>query len=383
MADYKINESNNKMPGAVIKVIGVGGGGGNMINHMIEKGVKDIELIAANTDAQALSGNKAPIKIHLGQNITKGLGAGANPEQGKKAAEESTDEIKKALDGADLVFIAAGMGGGTGTGAAPVIAKIAKELGALTIGVVTKPFRREGGKRKQIAEIGFNELRNECDSIVTILNQKLLSIIDRKASIKDSYRMVDDVLYQAVTGISNMIISYGENDINVDFADLKKVMSHKGMALMGIGRKSGEHSAKEALIEAIESPLLDETDINDAKGLLIHFTLNENYPLVEIEEAMEEILGEVSQNVEVDMIEGQTTNNELGDDEIIVTIVATGFDENKSQNNISTPKQKETPRLDVDVEALTRKKVVGGNDLGIELSGDELDKPAYQRLKRD
>ena len=231
---------------ATIKVIGVGGAGGNMLNHMIEQKLAGIELICANTDAQALRTNKAPIKVQLGKELTKGLGAGMKPEIGRQAAEESYEELKRVLEGADLVFISAGMGGGTGTGAAPVIAKIAKEIGALTIGVVTKPFRREGARRIKIAEEGFNQLKEECDSIVTILNQKLLLIINRNAGKKESYRMVDNVLYQAVSGITNMIVSHGENDVNVDFEDLKTVMSYRGMALMGIGHKTGEHSAHEA-----------------------------------------------------------------------------------------------------------------------------------------
>jgi len=375
---FNINmiEEDNLMNNAVIKVVGVGGGGGNMINHMIEKGVKDIELICANTDVQALRTNKAPIKIQLGKELTKGLGAGMEPEIGQAAAEESYDEIKRVLEGADLVFVAAGMGGGTGTGAAPIIAKIAKELGALTIGVVTKPFKREGGKRIKLAEIGFNELKNESDSIVTILNQKLLAVIDRRASKKEAYKKVDDILYQAVSGISNMIISYGENDVNVDFADLKKVMSHQGMALMGIGHASGENATYDALNQAIESPLLDETDINDAKGLLVHYTINENYPLVEIDEAMESILGEVAENENVDLIEGITTNNDLTDDEIIVTIIATGFDEKKSEKIASN-----NPKIQVNPSVIA-KKIAGDNNY-IELNGDDIDIPTYLRRGRD
>jgi cell division protein FtsZ len=377
---YNIIEENEFMENATIKVIGVGGGGGNMLNHMIEKGVKDIELICANTDVQALRTNKAPIKIQLGKELTKGLGAGMEPEVGKGAAEESYDEIKRALEGADLVFISAGMGGGTGTGAAPVIAKVAKEIGALTIGVVTKPFRREGAKRAKLAEIGFNELKTECDSIVTILNQKLLSIIDRRASKKDAYKMVDDILHQAVSGISNMIISHGENDVNVDFADLKKVMSHKGMALMGIGHKSGENSALDALNQAIESPLLDETNISDAQGLLVHFTINENYPLVDIDEAMESILGELMENENVDIIEGQTTDNSLADDEIIVTIIATGFDENKPANSTKTAPDDLAKKVDLNI---IHKKAVGNEGYDLELTGEDIDIPTWLRKGRD
>jgi cell division protein FtsZ len=374
---FNIVENDEFLDNAVIKVVGVGGGGGNMLNHMIEKGVKDIELICANTDAQALRVNKAPVKIQLGKEITKGLGAGMEPEIGKAAAEESYDEIKRSIEGADLVFISAGMGGGTGTGAAPVIARIAKEVGALTVGVVTKPFRREGARRAKLAEIGFNELKNECDSIVTILNQKLLSIIDRRASKKDAYKMVDDILYQAVAGISNMIISYGENDVNVDFADLKKVMSHSGMALMGIGHQKGETSAHDALSQAIESPLLDDMNISEARGLLIHFTTNENYPLVDIDEAMESILGDLMDDENVDIIEGQTTNNDLADDEIVVTIIATGFDEQKPVNK---PKTEATPAVDL---SILSKKAVGNEGFDLELSGDDIDIPTWLRKGRD
>ena len=375
---FKIKEKDDELlTDPVIKVVGVGGGGGNMLNHMIEKGVKNIELICANTDVQALRANKASIKIQLGKELTKGLGAGMEPEVGKGAAEESYEEIKKALEGANLVFISAGMGGGTGTGAAPVIAKAAKEIGALTIGVVTKPFRREGAKRAKLAEIGFNELKAECDSIVTILNQKLLSIIDRRASRKDAYKKVDDVLFQAVNGISSIIVSDNEG-INVDFADLKKVMSHKGMALMGIGHKAGENSAYDALSEAIESPLLDDTDIKDASGLLVHYTINENYPLVDVDEAIESILGDLIENENVDIIHGESIDNSLADDEIIMTIVATGFDEKKAANN---PKKPETKTVN-DLPNLT-KKVVGLDDTSVELTGEDIDIPTFLRKGRD
>jgi cell division protein FtsZ len=380
MEAYRITEENSFADNPVIKVVGVGGGGGNMLNHMIEEGVKEIELICTNTDIQALRTNKAPIKIQLGKELTKGLGAGMEPEVGKGAAEESYEDIKRALEGANLVFISAGMGGGTGTGAAPVIARIAKEVGALTIGVITKPFRREGAKRAKLAEIGFNELKNECDSIVTILNQKLLSIIDRRAGKKDAYRKVDDILYQAVNGISNMIISHSENDVNVDFADLKKVMSHRGMALMGIGHAAGEDSATEALNQAIESPLLDETDIRDARGLLIHFSINENYPLVDIDEAVESVLGELMDDENVDIIEGQTTNNNLEDNEIIVTIIATGFDEKKPVNN---PKATSTKTTIDDLSVISKKVAAGAEGYDLELTGEDIDIPTWLRKGRD
>ncbi len=372
---YNILEHEEFLENAVIKVIGVGGGGGNMLNYMIEQGVKEIELICANTDSQALRNNKAPIKIQLGKELTKGLGAGMKPEIGKAAAEESYDEIKRTLEGADLVFISAGMGGGTGTGAAPVIAKIAKEIGALTIGVVTKPFKREGAKRLKLAEIGFQELKNECDSIVTILNERLLSIIDRRASKKDAYKKVDNILHQAVSGISNMIIS--SSDVNVDFADLTTIMSHKGMALMGIGHKKGEGSAYEALVEAIESPLLDDTNITEAKGLLINFVTNENYPLVDLDEAMQSVLGELMEDENVTIIQGESTDNSLEDEEIKITLIATGFDSEKPANRTDKPSDK---KINL---GIAHQKVVGGDDLSLELSGEDIDIPTYLRYSRD
>ncbi len=370
---YNIIEENGMSNNAVIKVVGVGGGGGNMINHMIEKGLHNIELICANTDAQALQSNKAPIKIQLGKELTKGLGAGMKPEIGKEAAEESYDDIKRALDGADLVFVSAGMGGGTGTGAASVIAKIAKEIGALTIGVVTKPFRREGAKRAKLAEIGFNELKNECDSIVTIINQKLLSIIDRRASTRDAYKMVDDVLYQAVSGISGVIME--DSRINVDFADLQTVMGYKGMALMGIGHKTGENSAEEALKEAIESPLLDDTDIAKAKGILIHWTMNENYPLVDLDEAMESVFGDLMNNENITIIEGEADNNSLAEDEVKVTIIVTGFEDDKKPVN-------KTEKTSIPKVNLNNIRKIVGDDY-IEVGGEELDTPTWLRNSRD
>jgi len=376
---YKLIEEDEYLENAKIKVVGVGGGGGNMLNYMIDKGIKDIEMICANTDAQALQANKAPIKIQLGKEVTKGLGAGMNPEIGKAAAEESYDEIKRVLEGADLVFISAGMGGGTGTGAAPIIARIAKEVGALTIGVVTKPFKREGAKRLKLAENGFNILKEECDSIVTILNQKLLSIIDRRASRKDAYKMVDNVLFQAVSGITNIIIA--EGDVNTDFADLQAVMSHKGMALMGIGHKSGENSAYEALTEAIESPLLDDVDIMSAKGLLINTTTNENYPLVDFDEAMSSVLGNLIESEDVTIIQGEAYDNSLADDEMEITIIATGFDDNEKAVNLTNKPSTEIPQH-IDMNSLA-KKVAGGNDFGLELSGEDIDIPTYMRYSKD
>ena len=371
-----------QVDGPKIKVIGVGGGGNNMINYMATKGIKDVELIAANTDTQALKTSKAHKKIQLGKTLTKGLGAGMRPEIGAKAAEESYEEIKEALKGADLVFISAGMGGGTGTGAAPIIAKAAKEVDALTIGVVTKPFMFEGSKRKKLAEAGINELKKEANSIVVIPNDKILTIIDRKVGTKEAFSLVDDVLYKAVTGISNMVVSYGENDINVDFNDLKTVMSHQGLALMGVGEMKGENAAFEAIKMAIESPLLDNISIDGAMGILVHYTMNEEYPLVEIQESMSVV--EEKADDEGYIIFGTTTDNSLAPDEVKVTIVATGFEKEKPANKT------ENKELKIDTineilrggkKAIEARKVVGGND--IELSDDFLDIPACFRKAKD
>ena len=368
---YVINE---QLDGPKIKVIGVGGGGNNMINYMAEKGVKDVELIAANTDTQALKTSKAHRKIQLGKTLTKGLGAGMRPEIGAKAAEESFEEVKEALKGADLVFISAGMGGGTGTGAAPIIAKAAKEVGALTIGVVTKPFMFEGIKRRRLAETGTNELKQEANSIVVIPNDKILTIIDRKVGRKEAFSLVDDVLYKAVTGISNMVVSYGENDINVDFNDLKTVMSHQGLALMGVGEMKGENAAFEAIKMAIESPLLDNISIDGAMGVLVHYTMHEDYPLVEIQESMTVI--EEKADEEADIIFGTTTDNSLAPDEIKVTIVATGFEKEKTVNKTENKTIKENQIK----EMFVQKKVVGGD---VELDTDLLDIPTWLRKAKD
>jgi cell division protein FtsZ len=243
--------------GAKIKAIGVGGGGGNMINHMISEGINSIDLIVANTDSQALDSSLAPFKMQLGINATRGLGAGMVPDKGREAALESFEDIKTMLEGADIVFISAGLGGGTGTGAAPIIAQAAKEIGALTVSIVTSPFKFEGRKRTKLAKEGLEELKRESDSIIVVPNEKLLSIVEKNLGIKESFRMVDDILAQAVGGISKVILSHGDNDINLDFADVKTVMSHRGLALMGAGYSTGTNAAYDAAKAAIESPLLD------------------------------------------------------------------------------------------------------------------------------
>ena len=364
---FKINET---IDGPIIKVIGVGGGGNNMINYIASKDVKGVELIAANTDIQALKTNKAHKKIQLGARLTNGLGAGMKPEIGMQAAEETYEEIKEALTGADLVFISAGMGGGTGTGAASVIARAAKEVGALTIGVVTKPFPFEGPKRKRLAETGTSELKQEANSIVVIPNEKLLTIIDRKVGRREAFALVDDVLYQAVSGISNMVINYGENDIEVDFNDLRTVMSHHGLALMGMGQDQGENAAFNAIKKAIESPLLDNLSIDGAMGVLVHFTLHDDYPLAEIDEGMNIVYEKADDDA--DIIFGTTTDNSLAPDEIKVTIVATGFEKSKTE-------KKPANELKEEIMQTFTKKVVGG----IELDSDALDIPAYMRRMED
>lgn len=313
---------------ADIKVIGIGGGGNNAINRMIEAGLKGVEFIAVNTDAQALYLAKAEKKIQVGEKLTKGLGAGANPEIGKKAAEESREEIKKALLGADMVFVTAGMGGGTGTGGAPVIAEIAKEVGALTVGVVTKPFSFEGRKRSSQAERGIAELKSKVDSLITIPNDRLLQVVDKHTSINDAFRIADDVLRQGVQGISDLIAVPGL--INCDFADVKTIMQDTGSALMGIGVGRGENRAVDAARAAISSPLL-ETSIEGARGVLFNITGDSSMTLFEVNEAAEIIFQAV--DPEANIIFGAVVNDELKD-EIRVTVIATGFD---VANKVVTP----------------------------------------------
>jgi len=375
MSGFSIEEAKN-VYGAKIKVIGVGGGGGNMVNHMIAQGVTGIDLIVANTDAQALDHSKATTKLQLGEKKTKGLGAGMQPEVGKESALESYEEIKSALEGADIVYVASGLGGGTGTGAAPIIAQAAKEIGALTVSVATKPFMFEGRKRMKLAEAGLNELKKESDSIVVIPNDKLLSIVDRGLGIKDSFKIVDDVLSRAVSGMSQVVLSSGASDINVDFADVKTVMSHRGMALMGVGESSGEGAASEAVKSAIESPLLDNMSINGALGVLIHFHIPSTCPLSDISEAMS-VLYE-SADEDADVIFGTTTDDTMADDSVKVTIVATGF-ENKIEKTKELKLLNESQEA-VKKERITRLKKVSG---GYEGQEDYLDIPTYIRHQMD
>ncbi len=315
---------------AKIKVIGVGGGGNNAVNRMIESGVKGVDFIVANTDLQVLNNSKADIKIQIGAKLTNGLGAGANPEIGKDAALESKQEIQAALEGADMVFVTCGMGGGTGTGAAPVIAEISQELGALTVGIVTKPFSFEGKKRMEQALLGMEQLKKHVDTLIVIPNDRLREIIDKSTPLLESFKEVDNVLRRGVQSISDLIAVAGL--INLDFADVKTVMENRGNALIGIGMGVGEDRAAEAARQAVESPLL-ETSISGATDAIINVTGGANLTLFEVEEAAEVI--RQSANTDINTIFGAVINENLND-EIIVTVIATGFEDeerNKVRNS--------------------------------------------------
>ncbi len=305
---------------AVIKVIGVGGGGSNAVHRMIQSGIKGVEFIAMNTDVQVLDLSPASKKVQLGANLTRGLGAGGNPEVGKSAAEESKNEIRKVLEGADMVFITAGMGGGTGTGAAPVIADLARELGALTVAVVTRPFMFEGPRRARLAEQGVTSLMGRVDTIITIPNDKLLSVVERKTTLVDAFRVADDVLRQGVQGISDIITIPGQ--INVDFADVRAVMASAGPALMGIGYGVGEQRAIQAAKSATNSPLLEQT-IHGAKGLLVNLTSSDDLTLAEANEAMQYIQA-LCDSEEANIFFGTVIDPEM-DGTVRVTVLATGF----------------------------------------------------------
>ncbi|HKR01962.1 MAG TPA: cell division protein FtsZ [Pyrinomonadaceae bacterium] len=307
--------------GARIKVIGVGGGGGNAVNRMIEAGIEGIEFLVANTDLQALKRSRAPIKIQLGGRLTKGLGAGANPVIGRDAALEDTEKIIEVLEGADMVFVTTGLGGGTGTGAAPIIASLATELNALTVAVVTKPFHFEGRRRMQQADQGLRELRECVDTVITIPNERLLHTVERGVSLADSFKVADDVLRQAVQGISDLITVPGL--INLDFADVKAIMAGMGLALMGAGRASGEHRAMEATQQAISSPLLEEATIEGAKGVLINITGGPDLTLYEVNEASS-IIREAADD-DANIIFGAVIDETMRD-EMKITVIATGFD---------------------------------------------------------
>jgi len=341
MLQFELNDENI----AKIKVIGVGGGGCNAVNRMIDSGMKGIQFMAINTDKQALSGSKAETKIQIGEKLTKGLGAGANPEVGQKAAEENIDDLQKFINGADMVFITAGMGGGTGTGAAPVIAKAAKDMGILTVGVVTKPFTFEGKKRRQHAELGIKFLKSYVDSLVVVPNDKLLQIADKNTTMVQAFSMADEVLKQGVQGISDLIADSGM--INLDFADVKTVMSDRGIAHMGVGRASGDDRVANAVKQAIESPLL-ETSINGAKAVLVNIMGGYDMGMLEVSEATSQI--EEAADEDCILIFGSSVKEEL-QDEIVITIIATGFEEKNIEITPLSPSRGMTSNRAPKVEA--------------------------------
>lgn len=371
---FSIDEKNDDKI-ANIKVIGVGGGGGNMVNYMIKQGFSAVDLIAANTDALALRASLAQIKIQLGAKLTRGLGAGMKPEIGHQAAEESYEELVAKFKNSDLVFIATGLGGGTGTGASSVVARAAKDAGAITVAVCTKPFTFEGPKRAKLAKKGYDELKEECDSMIVIPNDKLLAIIDKNMGYDKSFQMVDDVLAKAVNGITNIVLSSSNQGINTDFADLKTILNNKGLALMGVGHGNGVNSAKDAIKEAIESPLLDEVSIHGAMGILVNFQINPNYPLVSINEAMQ-VLYEAADE-DADVIFGTSVDESIDVDSVKVTLIATGF-EKKSINNV-IEKKSEVVKKSVGSFGAKTLKVVGGHNE----SEDYLDIPTYLRQQMD
>lgn len=324
-----MNEQNTS---AKILVVGVGGGGNNAVNRMIEGKLEGVDFVAVNTDAQALQFSKAPVKIQIGEKLTRGLGAGAKPEIGLKAAEESRDDLSQMIKGADMVFITAGMGGGTGTGAAPVIASIAREMEILTVGVVTKPFDFEGRARMNNALIGINELQKYVDTLIVIPNQKLLSVIDRRTTMRDAFRKADEILQQGVQGISDLI--YTPGIINLDFADVATVMSDKGVAHIGVGSATGDTKAEEAARLAISSPLL-ETTIDGARHMLINISGDSNMSMFDANDAIQLIQEAAGNNANV--IYGQSIDDSL-EDQIIVTVIATGFEENEDFVPVGTVK---------------------------------------------
>lgn len=330
-------EYTDRQDAAKIKVIGVGGGGGNAINTMVAARLEGVEFIAANTDVQALAANKAELKIQLGRGASRGLGAGANPEVGRQAALEERDAIATALEGADMVFVTAGMGGGTGTGGAPVIADIAKAQGALTVGVVTKPFLFEGNKRRKQAEAGLAELKQAVDTLIVIPNARLLSVAGESMSLYDAFKRADEVLLNAVQGISDLITVHGL--VNVDFADVRTIMAEQGMALMGTGRSSGDRRAVEAMQAAISSPLLEDVTLDGATGLLVNISGGPNLTLHEVDEAV--TMAQAAADPDANIIFGSVINESLAD-EVKITVIATGF-QGAAARSASRPVQVQVP----------------------------------------
>jgi len=371
---------------AKIKVVGIGGGGGNAVNTMISYNLKGVDFIAANTDAQALGSASSPTKIQLGAEITKGLGAGSDPDVGRKSAVESTDMIRSVLEGADMVFITAGLGGGTGTGGAPIVAEIAKDLRVLTVAVVTKPFQFEGKKRGSQAEDGITELKNTVDSLIVIPNQRLLSIGGRTMPLLDAFKKADEILFHAVKGISDLIMVPGL--INLDFADVRNIMSETGLALMGTGIASGEGRAVEAAQKAISSPLLEDNTIQGARGVLLNITGGSDITLNEINEASSLIQAETHEDANI--IFGTVVDDSMGD-EIRITVIATGFDETgKNREGItSMPPLNGYKRENLSTPAFIRKEKTADNPnvvrMGLiddNIEGD-LEVPTFLRRQAD
>jgi len=373
---------------ARIKVIGVGGAGQNAVNRMIEEGIQGVEFIAANSDAQALTLSSAPTRVRLGDKITRGLGAGGDPEIGRKAAEESSDELYNVLKGSDMVFVTAGMGGGTGTGAAPIVAQVAKECGALTIGVVTRPFTFEGGKRSQSAEAGVAKMKEHAHTLISIPNDRLLQLADKKSSLQDAFRMADEVLHQGIQGISELITTPGL--INLDFADVRTIMSEGGAALMAVGRGEGEDRAKIAAEQAISSQLLDIT-IDGARGVLFNVTGGSNMTLFEVNQAAA-IIRETA-HPDVNMIFGAVIDPNMGDD-IRVTVIATGFERSgvprralerlpRTEKPVSASNTIfNRPSESVSVNAETRSSTDMKSTTQSSINNDDLDVPTFLRNRR-
>jgi len=354
-----------------IKVIGIGGAGCNAINTMITSGLSRVDFIASNTDLQALDRSLAPYKIQLGPDRTRGLGAGAKPEIGRDAALESREHIRECIDGADMVFVTAGMGGGTGTGAAPIVASIAREMGILTVGVVTKPFQYEGHRRHKHAEEGIRELRRHVDTLLVIPNQRLLGIVDKATPLLEAFKVADDVLRQAIQGIADVITTTGH--VNVDFADVRTVMSHTGRAVMGMGVAQGQNRAIEAAQKAMCSPLLEEGSVEGARGVLLNITGGPSMSLHEIEEAASII--QQTADPEANIIVGQVINPDIGE-ELIITVIATGFERDENLAIAGTEADRAPNRLTKPIQPVLAGVVAS---LGTERPIKDLDRPTYLR----
>lgn len=370
MSEFIVEEMQHSK-GAKIKIVGCGGGGGNMINHMMRVGLNNLDLIAANTDGQALNKSLAKTKIQLGSKLTKGLGAGGDPQVGIESAKEAFEELKSVFENCDIVFLASGFGGGTGTGATPIVAKAAKEMGALTVSVVTMPFAYEGDRKKKLAQEGLNELKKESDSILVIQNEKVKNLIDKNAPAREAYALVDDVLAKAVKGMVSLLLDNGQ--INVDFADVKTIMTYRGLALMGVGSGEGQNAAEQALANALECPLLDGLDVKNAQGIILNVRHNPNFPFMQMADAVASLQNSVGENINFKL--GYSEDESMQEDKIEMTIIATGF-ENKENKAESKSQSKANDYL----ENIGMKKT---GTLDMEELGSYLDAPTYLRKQMD